>query len=389
MMPPVVEGEETSYPHQDAETGSLKTRHSMLSQGARRYKWYIGATLVIIVIFSIIIGVTISNNGSNNGPTTSSGMTGTPSTADNGDPLQRKQADLLGRIKSGYAVLGLPPTHIKTFEDAESAQTRALNWVAASDNYDSLGDDQKLHRFALAAFFYSTYAVRNPYVTQQVPWTTAEKWLSEADECEWEGISCGTVNGEKAVTGIDLHEHRISGTIPLDLVLLRDSLKSIVLTNNLIFVEGEGLKVFGYLENLESLIMADNYIVERNGLPESLRQLKKLKKLVLSYNLLQGAIRPNYFANLGKLTHLEIESNYLSGPLPQSLYEMPQLVYLYVRRNDFNFNFPHAMKTANWPNICKFYLRRSFLIMLSFVLQNTNAFIGCLLSLDSLIMARS
>lgn len=354
------------YPHHQQENKGH--RRSAIADFARRNKYLLGgAAVVLVLIIAISAGVSGGKGGDSDQANTSPqagaspGSPGSPGYSGSGssgvggaqDPFTRKKADLKGRIKSSFTVLGLPSSHSTMLDSPESPQARALNWVAASEQYDRYDDDQRLQRYALACFFYATYAVRNAYVTQQVPWTTAEKWLSEEHECDWEGITCSdsSANGNRVVTHIQLEEHRISGTIPLDLVLLRESLTSLVLTNNLIFMEGDALLVFSYLENLETIMLADNYIVERNGLPSSMRDLPKLKKLILSYNLLQGSIPPTYFENLHKLSHLEIESNYLSGPLPASLYDMEQLVYLYVRRNDLNFNFAHALKSANWPNI--------------------------------------
>lgn len=346
-MPPVVEGEETSYPGNQADENKGH-RQSPLQEVARKYKYYIaGGSVVLLIVLSVVIGVSVNSGNSSSSSTQSSST---------GGPIDRKRADLMGRIKSSFTVLGLPATHSAMLDSSESPQARALNWVATSDTYDGYSDDQRLQRYALASFFYGTYAVRNAYVTQQVPWTTAEKWLSDENECNWEGVTC---DGNNVVTKIELEEHRVSGSIPLDIVLMRESLKELILTNNLIFMEGDALEVFSYLENLEVLMLADNYIVERNGLPQSLRDLQKLKKLILSYNLLQGSIRPNYFTNLGKLSHLEMESNYLTGPLPESIYAMDQLVYLYARRNDLNFGLGHAIRNANWPNMCK-YLRSNF-----------------------------
>lgn len=367
MMPPGAEGDENSqsmYPHHHEDQDTQ--RRSPLAEMARKYKWFIAGGIVALVVI-ISVSVAASSGGGSDSSQSPDYQTpstgGSPSTGTTGgttggvagpqDPFTRKKADLMGRIKSSFTVLGLPESHSTMLDSPESPQARALNWVAASEQYDSYDDDQRLQRYALASFFYATYAVRNAYVTQQVPWTTAEKWLSEEHECDWEGITCSdsSSGGNRVVTQIKLEEHRISGTVPLDIVLLRESLTSLMLTNNLIFMEGEALLVFQYLENLEVLMLADNYIVDRNGLPQSISELQNLKKLILSYNLLQGSIRPNYFENMRKLSHLEVESNYLSGPLPESIYAMDQLVYLYIRRNDFNFNLPHAIKTANWPNI--------------------------------------
>lgn len=354
MMPPVADSEESMYPHhqQQQDEDDKGRRRSAVQEVARKYKWPIaGGSVVLLVILSVVIGVSVNSGGSSSSasPTVTNGGT----TSSSGDPVDRKKADLMGRIKSSFTVLGLPETHSSMLDSSESPQARAVNWVASADGYDTYSDDQRLQRYALASFFYGTYAVRNAYVTQQVPWTTAEKWLSDEHECDWEGVTC---DDSKFVTKIELEEHRVSGTVPLDIVLMRESLKELILTNNLIFMEGDALEVFKYLEHLEVLMLADNYIVERNGLPQSLRDLTKLNKLILSYNLLQGAIRPNYFTNLGKLAHLEIESNYLTGPLPESVYEMDQLVYLYARRNDFNFNLGHAAKHANWPNMFSLWL---------------------------------
>jgi Leucine-rich repeat (LRR) protein len=371
MMPPLAEGsDESVYPHhqQAHDEYSKSHRRSAFVDLMRRYKWYlVGGAAMLVIILGVSIGV---SSGKNSETASNAAANSTPSTTDSTgslseDPLERKKADLMGRIKSTFVVLGLPESHSTMLDSPESPQARALQWVAESAQYDTYDDDQRLQRYALASFFYATYAVRNAYVTQQVPWTTAEKWLSEEHECDWEGITCNTADeageGNRVVITIELEEHRVTGSIPLDLVLLRESLTSLILTNNLIFMEGDALMVFSYLAKLEVLMLADNYIVERNGLPDSLRELPNLKKLIMSYNLLQGNIRPTYFESLSKLTHLEVESNYLSGPLPSSVFAMEQLVYLYVRRNDFNFNIAHVIQTANWPNMCKFLLNLFFM----------------------------
>jgi len=344
-MPPTVEEHEEGSLYDQQPTTKGHTRRSAVMEVAQKNKWYIiGGSAALLIILSVVIGVSVST--AKNSGSSASGSSSSPLSAD-----EQKVADLMGRLESTFDVLGLPESHSKQLKSSESPQARALSWVAASEKYDSYSDDQKLQRYALASFFYGTYAVRNAYVTQQVPWTTADKWLTDEDECKWEGITCSD-NGR--VTKMDLEEHRVSGTIPLDIVLMREHLKEIALTNNLIFMEGDALDVFKYLENIETILLADNYIVERNGLPKSMRDLTELRKLVLSYNLLQGSIPPNYFTNLNKLTHLEVESNYLTGALPESIFDMEQLVYLYARRNDLNFQFQHAIKTANWPNMCTF-----------------------------------
>lgn len=55
-----------------------------------------------------------------------------------------------------------------------------------------------------------------------------------------------------------------------------------------------------------------------------------------------------------KLTHLELESNYFNGTMPSAIENMPNLVYLYMRRNNMAFNLdfmksvPHSEMFAMW-----------------------------------------
>jgi hypothetical protein len=73
--------------------------------------------------------------------------------------------------------------------------------------------------------------------------------------------------------------------------------------------------------------------------------------LRLSYNLLGGSLTDNMVRSWPKLTHLEIESNYLEGKLPTALGSMQQLVYLYVRRNAFSGSLDF-LKVGQMSNLC-------------------------------------
>ena len=269
-----------------------------------------------------------------------------------------RRTSLLTTIKDRYGVLGVAGTnlanHIELLEVTDSPQARALYWLGDSDNYDDLTAGQRLQRFALGSFYYATHAVPNDYVSSELalPWTSAERWLTAAPECEWEGIHCNTGN---QIVGITLKDHGVSGSIPLDLALLGESLLSLDLTNNFVFMDAEALDVFLHLKNLETLVLEGNYIVSHDGLPSSFQSLAELNTLSLANNLLQGTIRPEYFSNLSGLIRLSVESNQLSGPLPKSLYELEPLSYLYLGQNiHLIIDLPHAIKTANWPYMCKY-----------------------------------
>jgi len=174
--------------------------------------------------------------------------------------------------------------------------------------------------------------------------------MSDQHECDWEGVLCNAEDGS-TVIGIELNDHRISGTLPLDLGILGPTLTKLHLAANFVYMDGPDLDVFSYLTELKDLKMDDNYVVARSGLPSSLSNLSNLQKLILSYNLLQGTIPSNYFANMRQLSHLEVESNYIAGSLPHSLMNLESLVYLYVRRNTLHFSFAQLLQQIRWPNI--------------------------------------
>ena len=101
--------------------------------------------------------------------------------------------------------------------------------------------------------------------------------------------------------------------------------------------------------------MDDNYLYYGDGLPPQFGALVNLEKLRLSYNLFEGVLESEDQPVLGamtKLTHLEMESNFFTGTMPTVISTMPQLVYLYMRRNDMTFNLDW-MKAGQNRDMCK------------------------------------
>ena len=146
------------------------------------------------------------------------------------------------------------------------------------------------------------------------------------------------------------------GKIPPELALLYQHLYTIDLTSNLIHMEGDDFGVFELLTNLETLLMDDNFLVSDGGLPWQFKKLEKLQKMRLSYNLLAGELESDkpVLDHLTKLTHLEIESNFLTGTIPQAIASMTNLVYLYMRRNDLTFNL-NFLKQGKLTDLCKLF----------------------------------
>ncbi len=226
-----------------------------------------------------------------------------------------------------------------TLSIAESPQSKSLLSVTGAAAYEGMATAKKVQRYALGVFYYSTFMRAHAEWNDPTDWVSSHGWLTSADECEWEGIVCDSTTGK--VTGILLSKHALSGYLPLELALL-DQLQELDLASNFIHMtetEHHGLRVFGMLPKLVKLQMDDNYVMtEGTGLPSSFSKLTNLEHLSMSYNLLQGNVDGAVVSQMQKLTHLEIESNYLSGEIPVELGQLPNLFYLYLRRNSLTIN---------------------------------------------------
>jgi Leucine rich repeat len=225
--------------------------------------------------------------------------------------------------------------------------------VAGSSLYSTLDRSRNVQRYVLAVLYYSTYNVENPYWNEakghtRTGWTSSLNWMSSENECDWEGVTC---EGE-AVVGILLREHKMSGTLPLELAFVSTSLKTIDLTTNYIYVNGDDATTpLTRLANVDTLLLEDNYVLATKGLPNGMSAMSSLAKVSLSFNLLQGQLDGSAFTHLTKLTHLEVESNYLRGGLPHELLHLPDLVYVYIRSNYLDLHLPTVLGNATLPSL--------------------------------------
>jgi hypothetical protein len=245
-------------------------------------------------------------------------------------------------------------------QQAGSPQQLALEFVSGSRNYALLDSAQKVQRYALAVFYYSTFSKPNSQYTKNTGqatapgWTSAINWITSITECDWEGVLC-SADGT-SVVGLALREHSLSGVLPLELAFLQ-SLTTIDLTTNFIYVDGDaGVTPFTHLGNMNTLLIEDNFVVCTSGIPPSIAAMTNLQKLTMSYNILAGPIDGSIFSNLSKLTYLEIESNYLSGDIPSSILQLPYLNSLYMRRNLLTINLPTLLASGNLPAIFALWL---------------------------------
>jgi hypothetical protein len=134
-------------------------------------------------------------------------------------------------------------TSSSTLDLPTSPQKHALQWLTDQDPAQLRHDDDALlQRYALATFYFSTYAfeqVKNNQsngkpstVVSANEWTRIDNWMSEKGICIWYGVSCipHLRKGEEEfsydqnsnVVRLNLTDNNIRGIIPSELNALED-----------------------------------------------------------------------------------------------------------------------------------------------------------------------
>jgi Leucine rich repeat len=236
--------------------------------------------------------------------------------------------------------------------DENSPQSKAANWLTGSSPFATHTPTIRLQRYALATLYYATFLVEHPFLPTPTDWARQDLWITNEDECSWMGVAC---NNEGHVMSVILPGNALSGQLPFELSLL-EHLEEIDLSSNFIYCDEEQHDVWIFMKALRTLKMEDNFVVTESGLPTQFVNLASLEKLQMSYNLLQGPLSEQVFSGMQKLQHLEIESNYLSGPIPAAVGQLPDLVYLYARRNSFTIHFPSMVANNTYPSLFSLWL---------------------------------
>ena len=343
----------------DAHAASVQKpsyRKNKIVQIIRDNKWVFGLLflmiIILIVIISIAAGSTKQQSQQVAQPNNSDGKTHQPPITIDPTTLDPKITEpLLDSLYSIYDRHGLDKSNLGPAA-GDTPQNKAFYWLATDENLQKLDHTERSQRYALAVFYYATNAVATSYTDSPKPWVSAHLWLSKSHECEWKGIEC---NDSGHIVAIGLERNNLTGALPVEIGILGDKLHTLDLTSNLIHMEGDDFEAFADLTKLQTLLMDDNYLVYRKGLPFQFQKMVELEKLRLSYNLFSGVLEGDHevLPQLTKLTHLEIESNFLSGTMPAIIGEMSNLVYMYVRRNELSFNLDF-LKTGKLTSLCKY-----------------------------------
>eukprot|EP00522_Entomoneis_paludosa_P006889 CAMPEP_0172439602 /NCGR_PEP_ID=MMETSP1065-20121228/531_1 /TAXON_ID=265537 /ORGANISM="Amphiprora paludosa, Strain CCMP125" /LENGTH=2621 /DNA_ID=CAMNT_0013188305 /DNA_START=60 /DNA_END=7928 /DNA_ORIENTATION=- len=202
-------------------------------------------------------------------------------------------------------------------------------------------------------------------------WKTKTGWLNaEKDYCNWEGIIC-TGN---SVTEINLSNNDMSGSPPTSLFDL-PNLSVLDLSHNSIDFKFQGIRKATALtvldltqtdmsdlsnvgqlssSNIRSLSLASNYFT--GNLPNSIFNLVSLEELDISHNRFDGALS-GLVGQMTKLQRLYIFGNKFSGQFPTQIGNLINLQELKASENSFGGTMPTEIN--NLSNLEHLSLRQA------------------------------
>lgn len=242
---------------------------------------------------------------------------------------------------------GLPNCTVAALQDPTSPQSMAYYWLMSNPLLESYPEWQKLQRFSLATFFFSTGGNANG-------WDLQENWLDTAiPECNWFFRSIVGSSQEIGAFGDQVTNYEVEyadsvcdeeghyrylvfpknnliGTIPYELSLLGSSLEVLSISENKL--EGPLPTEIGLLTNLRRLYLEVNSFT--GSIPTELGSVSQLEELDLGYNPFSGSI-PTELGNLGdSLKVLSIRRSGVTGTLPSQLYLLSNLEILFILGNE-------------------------------------------------------
>ncbi|XP_074569016.1 uncharacterized protein LOC141825534 [Curcuma longa] len=155
--------------------------------------------------------------------------------------------------------------------------------------------------------------------------------------CQWRGVTCTDLNGQKRVTALKLNSLQLAGKLSPSLASLA-FLNDLDLSSNAFY--GPIPRELKNLSNLNHLDLSSNVL--QGDIPRDLGSLSRLHSLSLYSNRLTGAIPPE-IGNLSSLTRLYLSVNQLSGAIPASIGNLSSLTVLYLDNNNLTGAIPSSI----------------------------------------------
>lgn len=337
-----VEGASSTDMEAEAEADAKFMASHDFGTTQRRKRRYIILGIVTLCVVGAAVGGGIAASSSEKGSSPGSA----PAT-----PFPTSQN--AGEIKD--AILTVARKGGAEFDSPYSYQSKALAYVQGQSlpapQIPLSLEKQSIQLYALACIYYNTFSVRSAWTVFKygeditIPgWYTAKGWLGDSNDLctNWWGITC---NNDGQVEKLELNENGLTGYLPPETALLHDSLKVIDLFDNLIHNKGDlGHSFLGELTNLEFLYYGKT-MFENDGIPSAIAKLTKLQEYDCSNTIYTGPLQGSTFAPLIFLDYLSIAGNEFNGALPEELFTLPELKFLYAGFTNIegDLEFVHRM----------------------------------------------
>jgi len=223
--------------------------------------------------------------------------------------------------------------------DLNTSEGKGRAWMIHSDAIMNLEDEQHMQqRYILCVLYFATNGVF---------WKKKTNWLSAGrSECDWYGVTCNVESN--IIERIDISTNNVTGTLPNEITSLSNLVTFNMSHGNIAGNIPE--ETFDSLNYLESLDLQENQIV--GTIPSSSSSESGLKLLNLGSNKFTGLFPffPNaisisfdannltsfddrYSSSSTSLMEFRGFHNRLLGPLPNT-WDAPNLIEL-----DFGYNF--------------------------------------------------
>jgi Leucine-rich repeat (LRR) protein len=322
--------------------------------------WMVLAFMVIVIV-AIVTGVLVSQNSSGN----------TKEVSPENPPIDMKTQNQIVLTEFINNITLLSDKYI--LANGTSPESQALAWIlddkefwndtsflTISSETNSYVSFRVLQRYALAVLWFQQGDGQGNIIRI---WRKATKWL-DADECQWYGISCKTMNmgdnvgSQKVVIAIDFNEDEfdddstqidvnyIGGRFPDDLALLT-SIQHLDFSEN--GVAGSIPNSVGKWTSLTYLNLQSNVLTGR--LPESIGLCAVLTYIDISYNTLTATL-PESVGQLTALTYFDLSNNELTGALPELVTQWTALTSFNANGNSLSGSLPELI--GQWTALTYF-----------------------------------
>jgi len=224
----------------------------------------------------------------------------------------------------------LPPDVLGLFDLPGTCQSKALDWLRTGKDILQFKAERIRQRYAMSIFFCEM---------DGGDWIQGDSWLSDLHECDWYNkIGLDPCNRDEQVEMLRVTDNGLTGTLPVEMFIL-SNLFEFTLANNL--VSGTLPQLFDQFKELDTLVIPFNQF--EGSFPHQIWEYPDMVYLDVAYNGFTGTIPSDIDAKMPKLQVTFLENNKLSGPIPESLGNLKQLRRLHLDDNKFTGTIPETL----------------------------------------------